>query len=197
MKLLIALLITTSVFASPSIGGNLADSAINFTAHQIFKIKTESLYQKAIQCSTLKIDYETGKTVLDWMKVRPELPNWQSLKSLEKVAYQAKEYAGVHYGRDKLKHCYAGCFIRKKSGLKSAVMVGWLKELVDASNCNNDSRFEEADYFATVAGAIGGEFDNCEHFCHRSDIKKASSQEMLDIAAKENNIDLVDILKPE
>jgi hypothetical protein len=116
------------------------------------------------------------------------------LKKMQSVAFEAKEYAGKHFGRDKIKHCFAGCFIRKKLDLKSAVMVGWLKELVDTSDCNQDSRFEEEDYYATVAGAIGGESTTCENFCHRSDIKKVNGEEMLEIAAKENNVDLNFIL---
>lgn len=90
------------------------------------------------------------------------------------------------HGSDKVLHCFAGCYISKKLDLKSALMVGWLKELSDASDCSPSTHFEQSDYFATAAGAIAGKKNSCDSFCSRDDVKNEDGNQMLRIAKREN-----------
>ena len=123
-------------------------------------------------------------TANEWMKLEPAIPNWISLTQFLSVAHKAHDYAESKQGSDKVKHCFAGCFIQKKLNYTSAVMAGWLKELSDSSDCNPSTHFEKADYIATVAGAIAGKKHSCEDFCHSDELVNASAQEMYQAAKK-------------
>ena len=70
-------------------------------------------------------------------------------------------------------------------------MIGWLKELSDSSDCSPNTHFEEADYYATLAGAIAGQNNECENFCHRTDLASASGEEMYEAALKAGTITTV------
>lgn len=188
MNTTVFLFITFFITAKPA-NGDIIDKTLNAAARKIFNQKIENIYKQALSCSELEIDISTGKSAQEWMDTKPSIPDWRMLKQIQKVAYQARDYAATKIGKDKVKHCFAGCFVRKKLDLKSGIMVGWLKELSDASDCTTKTRFEEADYSATVAGAItGGKNYKCEFFCQRDDIKNATGEEMLEIASRENNL---------
>jgi len=182
------ILFSIVLFASNTEAGNIFDDTLNATAGKFFNQKVSEIYEKALQCRPLEIDMTTGETAREWMEIKPAIPDWRMLKDMQSVAYEARDYASGKRGRDKAKHCYAGCFITKKLDFKSAVMVGWLKELSDATDCTDQPRFEKADYLATVAGAIAGINHPCESFCGRYDVNGATGNEMLEKALKENHI---------
>ena len=182
-------LLITFLLTGNTEAGNIVDDTLNAAARKLFNQKVESIYKQALFCPQLEIDNANGKSAIEWMDMKPSIPDWRMLTEIQEVAYQARDYAAQKNGKDKVKHCFAGCFVRKKLDFKSAVMVGWLKELSDASDCTTNTHFEEADYLATVAGAIAGKNNySCEKFCQRDDIKNATGEEMLDIASRENNI---------
>lgn len=182
--LFITLLITGNTEA-----GNIFDDTLNATARTLFNKKVESIYNQALRCPQLETDEHNGNTAREWIEKKPAIPDWRMLKEIQEVAYQARDIAAPMMVTDKIKHCLAGCFIRKKLDFKSAVMVGWLKELSDTSDCTSETRFEEADYLATVAGAIVGKNKyKCESFCLRDDLKLATGEEILDAASRENNV---------
>ena len=167
---------------------NAVDVALNFAAQKILNLKVTSIYKKALSCGTLELDEQNGDSVKDWIVMEPEIPDWRMLKQLKSVAFEARDYAQTKVAHDKVKHCFAGCFIRKKLDLKSAVMIGWLKELSDSSDCTIETKFEKGDYQATVAGAIAGKnIADCATFCQRNDIKDATGEVMLEIATRESH----------
>ncbi len=104
--------------------------------------------------------------VKDWIKVQPPLPAWSMLAELEQTARDANHYAKTLTKKDKLRHCLAGCYAAKKLNYESAALVGWYKELVDASDCSKKTSFEKLDYLATIEGASAQKSKlTCEKFC--------------------------------
>jgi hypothetical protein len=90
------------------------------------------------------------------------------LASVEETAKEARTYAQSISGNDKIRHCLAGCFIAKKLDYKSAVLVGWMKELQDSSDCSKNTSFEKKDYEATIIGAkAAGANKLCDAFCKK------------------------------
>lgn len=148
-----------------SVGLAWADLGDEF-AKMMFQQKVDELYQKALTCNPLEKDTKSSTTVNDWPKLQPPLPNWKLLTELEKTANEARLYARSIGGNDKKLHCLAGCFVAKKLDYKSAVLIGWLKELSDASDCSKSTSFEKRDYEATIWGAKAIDSQKpCEIYC--------------------------------
>ncbi len=145
----------------------LADFADSI-AKVIFQKKVDQTYEKAILCSPLERDAKSSMDVNDWIKIQPPLPSWQLLADIEQTAKEARDYARSKGGNDKILHCLAGCFVANKLDYKSAVLVGWYKELSDASDCSKNTSFEKKDYDATIKGARAGRDGlKCESFCKK------------------------------
>lgn len=137
-------------------------------AKVIFQKKVDQVYQKALQCDPLEKDPKSEMDVRDWIKIQPKLPQWQMLADIETVATEARDYAKGKSGNDKIRHCYAGCYVAQKLDYTSAVLVGWYKELVDASDCSKNTSFERKDYDATIVGArAGSKGIPCESICKK------------------------------
>ncbi len=137
-------------------------------AKAFFQKKVDQVYAKALQCDPLEEDKKSSMNVKDWMKIQPALPEWQMLAEIEKTANEANEFARTKKASDKIRHCLAGCYIAKKLDYKSAVLVGWYKELQDASDCSKSTSFEKKDYEATVFGANGAKSkQSCESYCKK------------------------------
>lgn len=152
------------IFSLQNTSADIGDSI----AKIFFQKKVDQIYNKALACPNLEIDAKANMNVNDWIKIQPELPNWRILSDIEAVAKEARQYAKAINGNDKVRHCLAGCFIAKKLDYKSAALVGWLKELQDASDCSLKTTFEKADYDATIKGAVGSvSGKECESFCKR------------------------------
>jgi hypothetical protein len=140
----------------------------NEIAKMIFEKKVEQVYQKSLLCSPLEKDPKSSMDVRDWIKIQPTLPSWQMLADIETVAREARSFAQKKSGNDKIRHCFAGCYVAKKLDFKSAVLVGWFKELSDASDCSKKTSFEKKDYEATILGARAGRDDKvCESVCKK------------------------------
>lgn len=172
--------------SQPALSSNLESSNLgmsnwlgNQVAHRALDIKIHGLYKKAISCDKPEKDNWVDAKV--WMKYKPPYPNWKMLNKLVQIAPESVSYAQKWSEYDKAQHCFAGCFIRQKTDYTSAVLVGWLKELNDASDCSpRSSRFEVDDYLATVAGAVAGGIVPCEHFCRKVTAKNPiSGRELL------------------
>jgi len=173
-------------FSSHLSAESLPDIMANGLAHMALKHKVNHYYQLAIACTPLEVDNKSGLNVTDWLQVEPMAPNWKMLKNLNATALEARDYALTKHGSDKVLHCLAGCFVATKLDYISGVYLGWLKELLDASDCNANTHFEKADFEATQAGAIIGAAKNsCESFCLRDDIKNLDGDQMLEAAQKE------------
>lgn len=156
--LLLVALITQPAFA------NFADDI----AQNIFQKKVDQLYTKALACDPLETDPKSSMTVKNWIKIQPPLPEWPMLADIETTANESRKYARSIGGNDKVLHCLAGCFIAKKLDYKSAVLVGWMKELSDASDCSKKTSFEKKDYEATIVGARAGDANKeCDKFCKK------------------------------
>lgn len=152
------------VLVSASAHADFGDSI----AKVIFQKKVDQVYQKALQCDPLEKDLKSKIDVSDWIKIQPPLPSWQMLSEIETAATEARSYATKRSGNDKIRHCLAGCYVAKKLDYPSAVLVGWYKELADASDCSKNTSFEKKDYDATIKGARAGEQDkDCEAFCKK------------------------------
>lgn len=137
-------------------------------AKGIFQKKVDQLYNSALTCTPLETDPKTSMNVKDWIKTQPPLPDWTMLANIESTANEARVYARSIGGKDKILHCLAGCFIAKKLDYPSAVLVGWMKELQDASDCSKKTSFEKKDYDATVIGAKLAAFDKtCDKLCKK------------------------------
>lgn len=161
-------LLTLSLFSSPS----FADFGDGF-AKIIFQKKVDQLHEKALLCSPLEIDPKSSLDVTDWVKMQPPLPAWSMLAQIEEVAEESRKYARSIKGSDKRLHCLAGCYIARKLDYKSAVLVGWLKELSDASDCSKKTSFEKKDYDATIEGARAhSSKEDCEIVCKSTTKKK-------------------------
>jgi hypothetical protein len=164
---------------SLSFAQNPIDDMANRAAHSAFDKHVLAIYKKALACKPIEVDLHSRKTAREWMKMKPEIPHWAMLSQMQTLGPKAQEYARKKKGTDKIKHCFAGCFVAQNADLKSAIMTGWLKELIDSSDCSKSTNFEESDYYATAAGGVAGKkVTNCEDFCHRSDIKKLKGEEM-------------------
>lgn len=170
---------------------NQSDPALNTfigpidqIAHHKVDNKINDLYSKALSCRPLERD--GNYTVVEWMKYKPAYPNWQNLAKLAKVAPRANRDAENASNYDKAKHCYAGCFIRKATSHNSAALIGWMKELKDASDCNTiASRFEVQDYLATLAGSLAGGVTDCHSFCSQATREnRMSGDELMSAANK-------------
>lgn len=150
-----------------SIGLAWADLGDDF-AKIMFQQKVDELYQKALSCNPQEKDSKTSTTIEEWMKIQPPLPNWKRLAELEKTANEARVYARSIGGNDKKLHCLAGCHVAKKLDYPSAVLIGWIKELSDASDCSKSTSFEKRDYEATVWGAKAIDSQKtCENYCKK------------------------------
>ena len=155
--------------------------AANPATEELFNQMIKGTYNKALACSPLETDPATSLNVTDWMNYKLVIPNLSKLIQIQNVAKEAKAYAETKVASDKVQHCYAGCFVAKKLDYTSGVMVGWLKELKDSSDCDPQTHFELGDYYATI-GATANTFDS---FCGIKDIQNLSGSEMLE-AAKRN-----------
>jgi hypothetical protein len=161
MKNAFLFVLVVSVTMQPAFA-DFADSI----AKVIFQKKVDEVYTKTQQCSPLERDAKASMDASDWIKIQPPLPQWQKLAEIETVAKEATTYARLKGRRGKHLHCLAGCYVAKKLDYKSAVLVGWYKELSDASDCSKTTTFEKKDYDATVTGANGGKSPKpCELFC--------------------------------
>jgi hypothetical protein len=179
--LLICVLVSTQTFA-----GGISDSIGDVIAHLALARKVGKIYDKAISCTPLEMDKKYGINVTDWKEIEPEAPHWHMLDKFSSVAPEARDYALKKGGSDKVMHCFAGCYVARKLDLTSGIYLGWYKELVDASDCTTNTRFEKADYDATHAGAIiGSKGRECDSFCGRSDIKNLDGDQMLEVALRE------------
>jgi hypothetical protein len=137
-------------------------------AKGMFQKKVDEIYSKAISCNPLEVDSKFKINVQDWVKSQPPLPEWQMLLDIEETSKEARKYAKRKSSNDKVQHCLAGCFIAKKLDFKSAVLVGWMKELSDASDCSKKTNFEKNDYLATVFGAKSASFEKeCDKSCKK------------------------------
>ncbi len=166
--------------------GNLVDSAGNRYAHRKLSGKIRDLERDALRCQPLESD--NGLTVRTFMRLQPGFPKWKRLKKLEKVAKKARDKAEEKSSNDKVRHCYAGCFIGQKLSYSSGVLAGFLKELKDASDCESSTRFELEDYYATVAGATAArKVNRCESFCGAPSVARADGSEMLKLAHRLKN----------
>ncbi len=158
-----AILILLSLF-SQSTSAGFADDI----AKSIFQKKVDQLYTRALSCSPLETDPKSKLNVKDWIKTQPPLPEWQYLADIETTANEARKYARSIGGNDKILHCLAGCYIAKKLDYKSAVLVGWMKELSDASDCSKNTSFEKKDYDVTILGARAGSSEkDCDELCKK------------------------------
>jgi hypothetical protein len=174
LQSILIFLISKAVFAQ-----NPIDEMANMAAKSAFNKKVSSIYKSAVACKEMEVDPITGKTAKEWMEKKPEVPHWTMLAKMQDLAPKAREYANKKEGSDKVKHCFAGCFVERNSDLNAATMTGWLKELMDSSDCSPSTKFEESDYYATVAGAIASKkISECKDFCHREDVKKLTGEEM-------------------
>lgn len=137
-------------------------------AKVIFQKKVDQVYQRALSCLPLEKDSKSSMDVKDWIKIQPALPSWQKLADIETTANEARNYARKKSGNDKIRHCLAGCYVAKKLDYPSAVLVGWFKELSDASDCSKNTSFEKKDYDATILGARAGRNNkDCENACKK------------------------------
>lgn len=137
-------------------------------AKSIFQKKVDQLYLSALSCRPLEDDPKSKIDVKSWIKLQPPLPEWPFLVDIETTAIEARKYARSIGGSDKVLHCLAGCFITKKLDYTSAVLVGWMKELSDVSDCSIKTSFEKKDYDATVLGAKAGEsVRTCNEICKK------------------------------
>ncbi len=159
------LLLSLLIFATAqNVHAGFADEI----AKGIFQKKVDQLYANAMSCKPLETDPKTSMNVLDWIKTQPPLPEWTMLADIEKTANEARKYAREVGGKDKILHCLAGCYIAKKLDYPSAVLVGWMKELQDASDCSKKTSFEKKDYDATVIGAKLAAFEKtCDKLCKK------------------------------
>lgn len=163
MKKLSGLTFFVLISAVPS----YADLGDNI-AKMMFQQKVDEIYKKALACDPLEKDTKASITVSDWIKIQPPLPSWKMLLDIEKTANEASDYAISIGGNDKKRHCLAGCYVAKKLDYPSAVLVGWLKELSDASDCSRKTSFERKDFDATVKGAHGiNSKKKCDLFCKK------------------------------
>lgn len=161
MKKILLLLVLS--FSSSAFAG-LADEI----AKNIFQQKVDQLYAKALLCKPLEKDLKSSMDVNNWIKIQPALPDWQMLANIEATANESRKYARSVGGKDKILHCLAGCFITKKLDYKSAVLVGWMKELSDASDCSKKTSFEKKDYEATIIGAkLASVNKECDKLCKK------------------------------
>nr|BDT27475.1 hypothetical protein BHI3_09410 [Bacteriovorax sp. HI3] len=152
------------ILSSTSSHADFGDSI----AKAFFQKKVEHVYEKALQCDPLEKDPKSGMDAKDWIKIQPTLPGWQMLAEIEKVANEANSFARSKKTNDKIRHCLAGCYIAQKLDYQSAVLVGWYKELQDASDCSKNTSFEKKDYEATIFGARGADSEKgCERFCKK------------------------------
>lgn len=150
------------IISSPSLLADFGDSI----AKVIFQKKVDQTYERALLCNPLEVDSKSSMDVTAWMKIQPDLPSWQLLADIEKTAKEAREYAKSRGGNDKFRHCLAGCYVAQQLDFKSAVLVGWYKELSDASDCSKNTTFEKKDYEATVKGArLSINNKSCEKIC--------------------------------
>lgn len=90
-----------------------------------------------------------------WKAVRPDMPGFTDLLKAKKIIDAEKSYS-LKLGNDKRAHCYLGCRISEDVNFETADFVAWQKEYNDATDCNQNTHFEIADYDATIKGARRG-----------------------------------------
>lgn len=88
----------------------------------------------------------------EWNAIKPDMPALTSLWKAKNVIDTERRYS-LKLGNDKTAHCYLGCRISDETNTGTAQYVAWQKEYQDATDCNQKSLFEIADYEATLKGA--------------------------------------------
>jgi hypothetical protein len=164
-------------FSNIPIVGNIIDHYADKAAHGKVNDKINNYYNSALRCSPLETDGNI--TVKDFVKIKPGFPGWKDLEKIESVANSAASQASTKSTNDKVQHCFAGCMIEKNLNYSSAVLVAFLKEMRDASDCSASTHFEMQDYYATVAGAEAGKRTTCDSFCGSQLNSKRTGSEML------------------
>lgn len=87
-----------------------------------------------------------------WLEQEPPHPRILDLARALAV-FRAERTTVDRLNDDKLKHCYVGCVVAGRVNLETATYLGWLKEHWDLTDCDQRTRFEEADERATAIGA--------------------------------------------
>lgn len=157
--------------------GNVVDHFADIAAHRKVDEKVNSYYRSAMSCNPLEADGTL--TVREFVRLKPGYPGWKTLEKFESVASSAANIAATKSTNDKVEHCYAGCMVGKQLGYSSGVLVAFLKEMRDASDCSPTTHFEMQDYYATVAGAEASQKTTCEAFCLSPATGKMTGSEML------------------
>lgn len=182
LNTLLFMLFLLLLISSPT----FADIDQKGAAKYLLQQKIKAIYNQALLCTPLEQDPKSSLNVSDWILLEPTTPHWWVLPQIQSTAKAASRYATKLGGSDKVLHCLAGCYIAKKLDYTSAVMVGWLKELSDSSDCSTNTHFEKNDYEATIAGAVIGQRPrSCESFCQRADILTLDGDAMLEAARRE------------
>ena len=89
----------------------------------------------------------------DWKNEAPPFPGPLNAWRGYETAKREQDFARNHFRNDKQQHCYVGCRITQDVNFDTSQYAGWEKERRDLTDCNSGTRFEIADYSATVAGA--------------------------------------------
>jgi hypothetical protein len=147
LSLLLSALSATSAFAEPA-----ADRSARCWQDEGFP--TEADYRRELERWSAK---GMGSPPLS-----QQLRAWEIYRREGKMALD-------HYRNDKKAHCYMGCRIAQEADYRTAEWAGWKKEYRDLSDCDARSRFEVADYDATLTGAMYGlgtdSARECLEFC--------------------------------
>lgn len=125
-------------------------------------LMTQSAF--AQECFSNEINPRTNKifssaevyqgVVQDWLSREPESPGIFTLARAYSI-YKKEQAAAQALGNDKRAHCYMGCRISQGTNYRTSEYVGWMKEDRDIKDCKKGTRFEYADFDATV---VGGQF---------------------------------------
>ncbi len=99
-----------------------------------------------------------------WMSIQPPMPSFFDLYKAKKII-DAEQKTALKLGNDKRAHCYLGCRISDDIDYQTADYVGWQKEFNDATDCNPNTRFDKADYVATLVGAKKSKQKNIKSSC--------------------------------
>lgn len=162
----------------------LLDDSGDRVAHAMMDQKINELYKKAKSCRPVEFDSVSNISVDDFMELKPNYPGWQEIEKLEATARKAASYAEKKSLIDKVRHCFAGCYVRKKLDSKSGVLVAFLKEMQDASDCKSSTHFELEDYRATEAGVRAGGKTTCNAFCGSDETASMTGSQMLRTAKR-------------
>lgn len=142
-------------------------------------LMTQQAFAQA--CFSSEIDPRTNKifasddvyqtTVKDWLSREPRHPGLFDLYAAYGV-YKSEQSVAQSLGNDKRAHCYMGCRITQKTNYETTEYVGWLKEDRDIKDCKKGTRFEYADFDATIVGGQKGQSEvdaeGCISTCKRN-----------------------------